>query len=289
MGWVFVLLGLAICCAWLPGFVVRGTEVPAWGPPFVLAVLLGVWFRVVTWPGLLAMAALIVSARLSLTESRPLARHALTALALAVALALALHLAPGFDNPKLFDAIRLSGDAAPFTQYLNFDKGAAGLVLLWAYCARATSMVELRRVLRVSVPIAAATTVAVMALGLALGYARPDPKVPELAFAFLATNLLFTCVAEEAFFRGFLQERITRLAGDRPSWRWLPPVVSALLFGLAHASAGSTYLALATAAGLGYSIAYATTRRIEAAVIVHFAVNATQFLGFTYPYLARVS
>ena len=43
----------------------------------------------------------------------------------------------------------------------------------------------------------------------------------------------------------------------------------------------------ATVAGLGYSIAYAATRRVEAAVLAHFAVNATQFLGFTYPYLVR--
>ncbi len=286
MSWVFVLLGIAVCCAWLPGFVVRGTLVPAWTLPFVLAVLLGLRFGVVTWPGLLALVALIVAARLSLTRSWP-SRGVYTFFAVAIALVVALHLAPGFNNPKLFDSVRLSGDAAPFTQYLNFDKGAAGLVLLWAYGARARSLPELGRVLRVALPFAACTTIAVIVLGLGLRYVRLDLKLPELAVAFLATNLLFTCVAEEAFFRGFLQERLTRLAGSRPSSRWLPPVVSALLFGFAHAGAGSMYLILATVAGLGYSMAYAATRRVEAAVITHFAVNATQFLGFTYPHLVR--
>jgi uncharacterized protein len=286
MGWVFVLLGIAVCCAWLPDVSLRGIRVPAWLPAFVLAVLLGVWFRVVMWPGLFALLALIVAALLSRTTSRP-ARDFSAFVAIAIALVLSLHLAPGFNNPKLFDSTRLSDDAAPFTQYLNFDKGAAGLVLLWAYGARSRTLAELGRVLRIALPIAVVTTIAVIVLGLGLHYVRLDLKFPELGVAFLATNLLFTCVAEEAFFRGVLQERLARSLDGRPSLRWLPPVVSALLFGLAHASAGSMYLLLATVAGLGYSIAYAATRRVEAAVLAHFAVNATQFLGFTYPYLVR--
>ena len=33
-------------------------------------------------------------------------------------------------------------------------------------------------------------------------------------------------------------------------------------------------------------MAYARTRRIEAAILTHIAVNATHFLLFTYPALA---
>lgn len=285
MSWVFVLLGLAICFVWLPDFAAGRWSIPAWAPPFLIALLLALRTGVVEWPGLVGIVVLITCARLSLVTSAPW-RGAFTFVVVALCLLFALHLFPGFNSPKLFDAIRLSEDAGPYTQYLNFDKGTAGLIALWAYSARATSLHELGRVLRVLLPIALGNTVVVMALGVALGYAHLDIKVPGIAATFLVTNLLFTCVPEEAFFRGFIQERLMRLAGERPLARWLPVLISALLFGLAHA-ANVTFVVLATVAGLGYSIAYAATRRIEAAVLAHFAVNATQFLGFTYPYLAR--
>jgi membrane protease YdiL (CAAX protease family) len=39
-------------------------------------------------------------------------------------------------------------------------------------------------------------------------------------------------------------------------------------------------------AGLHYAAAYLVTRRIEGAILTHFALNATHFLAFTYPGLA---
>lgn len=68
---------------------------------------------------------------------------------------------------------------------------------------------------------------------------------------------------------------------------WLAITVSSVLFGLAHFAGGVSYVVLATIAGVGYSLAYARTRRIESAVVTHFGVNAVHFFGFTYPHLAR--
>jgi membrane protease YdiL (CAAX protease family) len=42
----------------------------------------------------------------------------------------------------------------------------------------------------------------------------------------------------------------------------------------------------ATLAGLGYGWAFMRDMRIEAAMFVHFAVNATHFLLFVYPRIA---
>ncbi len=52
-------------------------------------------------------------------------------------------------------------------------------------------------------------------------------------------------------------------------------------------AAWALYVVVATLSGLGYSIAYAATRRIEAAVLTHFGVNAIHFFGFTYPHLVQ--
>jgi hypothetical protein len=63
-------------------------------------------------------------------------------------------------------------------------------------------------------------------------------------------------------------------------------VIAAVLFGLVHYKGGSTYVAAGVIAGLGYGWAYLRTQRIEAAMAVHFGVNATHFLLFVYPGLA---
>ena len=79
-----------------------------------------------------------------------------------------------------------------------------------------------------------------------------------------------------------------RLAEARrqPAWNWIAIVVSTVLFGLAHAGGGTTWLFVATVAGLGYGLVYARTRTVEGATVVHFLVNAAHFLLFTYPRLA---
>lgn len=284
----FVLLGLAICFVWLPDLSVRRHSLPPWLPVFLAAVLAGLAYGVLAWAALAALATLGGAAWGSLQAPSAIVRRLLTAATAAIALALALHLLPGFDNPKLFDGITLGPGAAPFTQYLNFDKAAAGLVLLAAYAPRLKAWREARRALAVTLAAAAGTAAAVLGAALAAGYVGPDFKLLPLTPAFLAANLLFTCIPEEVFFRGLLQERLARLLARWPHWRcWLPVPVSALVFGAAHVAGGDTFVLLATLAGFGYSIAYAVTGRIEAAVLTHFTVNAVHFVGFTYPHIAR--
>lgn len=66
----------------------------------------------------------------------------------------------------------------------------------------------------------------------------------------------------------------------------LPVGLSSLLFAAAHLGGGLLQAAIAGLAGLGYALVHARSRRIEAAILTHFAVNAVHFLGFTYPGLA---
>lgn len=197
-----------------------------------------------------------------------------------LALALAMHLMPGFANPKLLDAARLSPGAAPFTLYLNFDKASAGLLLLAAFAPRLRRGDVSLRFLGTVLVCAAATTAVTMAAAVALGFTSIDPKWPGtgVVLSFLAVNLLFTCVTEEAFFRGMLQERLTAV---------LAVPVSALLFGLAHLPSGMLMAGLATVAGVGYALVYQRTRRVEAAIATHFTLNSVHFLLFTYPALSR--
>lgn len=135
-------------------------------------------------------------------------------------------------------------------------------------------------------PILLLTVGVVLGVGCLTHTVHWDPKWPAQAPAFLAVNLLFTCVAEEGFFRGLLQERLTQACGTSSLAHWLPALVSAMLFGAVHLGGGWPFALLATLAGFGYTAAYARTRHIEAAILTHFAVNAAHFLLFTYPALA---
>lgn len=282
----FVLLGLAMCAVWLPS--VRLGErctVPPWAPVFAASIVAGAVSGVLAWPAVLALGGFALTAWGALHAPAAWARRLLVVLCGTMALALALHRVPGFNNPLLYEAVRFSAEGAPQSRYLNFDKGAAGLLLLVAFCARVRRLDEARDIARVSLALMVGTTALVIGFAWVAGYVRWDPKLQALAFVSVAANLFFTCVAEEAFFRGLLQERLARAVAARPGWRWVPLGVSTVLFALAHAGGGASLMALAAVAGLGYSLAYALTRRIEAAILTHFTVNAVHFLFFSYPLL----
>jgi membrane protease YdiL (CAAX protease family) len=203
---------------------------------------------------------------------------------------------PGFARPLLFDHVVFTPDALPFTQALDFGKAASGLVLLAAFCLprrgdgvpRTGPRATLVRTLAAMLLVPAV----VLGLGVALGITRFEPHLPQGTLGFLVVNLLFTSVAEEAFFRGLIEERLLR-AGDasrrpgaRAAWRIGAVLVSTLLFTAAHLGADARMAAAIAVAGLGYGLAQLATRRIESAIAVHFAVNAVHFVLFAYPALA---
>ena len=178
-----------------------------------------------------------------------------------------------------------SGDAIPFTLYLNYDKNLVGLFIIgWGHSriARAT---EWRAIFATAAPQAAGVIAVILGLSVAIGYVRFEPKFPAETWLWPRVNFSFVCLAEEALFRGFIQAQLQRL-WRRWSWgAWLALAVAAVLFGLAHAAGGVSYVLLATVAGLGYGWIYQRTRRIEASILTHFVLNTVHFLAFTYPAL----
>ncbi|WP_172196721.1 CPBP family intramembrane glutamic endopeptidase [Niveibacterium sp. COAC-50] len=271
------LLMLAVLSAWGPCVAGR----PVWPAVFALALVAAVAEGVLASWALAAVLALAAAGVLyTQLAHRGLAR-ALGVVVALLALALALHVVPGAANPLLAGLQRLSPESLPFRPWLSVDKGFAGLVLLLCFVPLARSAADWRQVgatlLRVGVPL----VVLIVAASLAAGYVAPDPKWPAFALPFLAGNLLFTCVAEEAFFRGLIQRGLATTIGVAPAL-----AIASLLFGLAHLAGGPLYAAIAAFAGLGYGWAYQRSARIEAAILCHFALNAVHFLGFSYPALS---
>ena len=289
MTFTFTLLALAVMSLWLGG----GDGAPAlrrnlWLLCFAASLAAALACGIVRPLGLVSVAAVAVatygfSRHPAGGWQRTVAGWAIVALTAG----LMLHRLPGFNNPRVIDAVRFSADAIPFTLYLNFDKVLIGLFVLGWCHARIHRGPEWRAMLADAAPRAAGLLVLILALSVLAGYVRFDPKFPAETWLWLGVNLGFTCMAEEAIFRGFVQAVLTRIWRNVAGGRWLALGVAAVLFGLAHAAGGPVYVALAAVAGVGYGWVYQKTQRIEASILTHFALNTVHFLCFTYPALAR--
>ena len=203
-------------------------------------------------------------------------------------LGLMAHVIPGFSNLLVVRDNVLSPGAVPYTLFLNFDKAQIGLFLLAFGPPLLSSQTDWAKMLRTALPGVLLLIAVLMACALLFGHVRVNFKWPEIFPVWAWSNLLFTCTAEEALFRGVIQRRLQ--AGS--VWGDVSPkgiaglVIAAIVFGAAHYAGGVWSMVLAAIAGVGYGWMFWRTNRIEASILAHFLVNTTHILCFTYP--ARV-
>lgn len=277
----FVLLLAAALCLWVRRIVALGVLVAAIAAGYYTGAL----------EGAAALWIAILGALAWLHARAGGWRRVATGLAFFLfAVVLGFLLLPGFPRTVVAENVVLSPGALPYTLGLGFPKVVGGIfILAFMIPERVCSWSELGRVLARVAPVFLVTAVAVMVLTLALGYVRLDPKWTALFITWAVINLFFTCLSEEAFFRGFVLRELAAIGTNRRVAAWLALCISSLMFGLVHLGGGWKYALAATLAGVGYGIAWQRTQRLEGSMAVHFGLNATHFLLFTYPALAPVS
>lgn len=197
-----------------------------------------------------------------------------------------LHIIPGFHNLCLINKVRLCADCTPYSLYLNTDKILVGILLLvYGHRHLNRHFQEWRRSFQVTfIPLF--FVVFVLLIGATFfNYIRVDFKISSLLAPWAVVNLLFVCVAEEVFFRGFLQKELSHILHPIKGGAWIALGIASILFGLAHYQGGVTYIALATLAGAGYGFVYQRSGQIESPIFLHFLVNLIHFIGFSYPAL----
>lgn len=255
--------------------------------------LLALGYGAALTAGQLTPAAALTVAPLALAAwavqpSRPLAlRAGGHAAFIAIAVALILHAMPGFHNPRVIEAQRLTPDAVPFSMYLNLDKPLIAFWLLWVLpWVRAVR--SWRATTAAACGALALTAAACLPLAMALQMVAWAPKWPAFAWLWLLNQLLLVTIAEEALFRGYLQGGLQRLLcrqgvpsalGDAVSI-----AVAATLFALLHFPGGLPWMVLAGVTGVGYGLAY-RFGGLAAAVLAHVGLNSLHFFLFTYPML----
>ncbi|MEB6335845.1 CPBP family intramembrane glutamic endopeptidase [Serratia rhizosphaerae] len=203
----------------------------------------------------------------------------LEVLLVASSLALFLHLVPGINNQLIVDGSKAGPLSAPYTLRYNFDKALLPFLLfaclptLFNSGKAAKSVGNLAWILLIlCVPL-------LLLLAVALGGLKLESHFPDWILPFMMANLFFVSMAEEALFRGYLQQRLTQWLGA-----WPALVIAALLFGAAHFPSGMLMAIFATLSGLLYGLAWMWSGRLWVPIALHFGLNMTHLLFFTYPF-----
>ena len=243
-----------------------------------IALLTALWLeRLSPVAALVSLAGLLLAWR---TPGRPQPwRGVALTLVLLWAMALTLHLVPGFDNLKVLDRVQAGPASVPFTLYLNLDKPLIffGLLLAWPALLGPGGTMRWRPLALLILPLAALLITAWQ-----LGALKPDVGLPHWWWLFAFNNLVFTCVAEEALFRGFIQQGVA--SRSKP---WLGLLVASLLFGAAHLAGGPLLVLFAALAGACYGLAFQLSGRLSVAILLHFLFNFAHLALFTYPLASR--
>lgn len=281
-------LTLAIVSLWIPQGT-RSTFILHWTWLFLLLIAMawGLFFGFLQPVALIPFSLMLLAAYTSARQTADFRLIVFSKMTLLIlVMTLSLHVLPGIANPKIISGLKLSEDALPYDKYFNFDSALIGLCLIGFGHSRLSSLKEWTQTLVRMILVTVTTLLTVMLLSLLLGYVEWQPKSTSLFWIWAWGNLFFTCVAEEAFFRGFIQKNLINLFQNYRSGSLIGLLTASCLFGLAHYTGGHKYIFLATVAGIGYGWAYLHTQRIEAAILTHFSLNALHFVLFTYPALA---
>ncbi len=190
-------------------------------------------------------------------------------------LALGAHLIPGFNNLRVLDAVHAGENSAAFTMHLNLDKPMVVFAVLLAW----PGMVGAARKTNVALLAAGCALLPLLiAAAAASGAVQSEMGLPPWWLLFALSNLFLTCIAEEAFFRGYLQSILRSKLGTAGGI-----AAASLLFGLVHSGGGPALVVFATLLGVGVGCAYAATGRLWVPIAMHFAFNFVHLAFFTYP------
>ncbi|MDC0610806.1 CPBP family intramembrane metalloprotease [Vibrio sp.] len=265
--WQWVLLGSAIIAAFLRchRFSVGMLAL------FLLSALVQEYLSLV---GLIAFVVLSFNSYTLGNRTAPLPKLQLTLL-ICGGLVLVLHQMPGFNNPLVLDDVTKSSNSVPFSLYFNADKPLVFFLIVWAF---PNLLSRAKR--SSSIGIAAGIGIALIVLPAAMisGFLDWSPAIPSWWWIFAFNNLFFTCVSEEVIFRGLLQRKLSDYKGPT-----IGIVVSSLVFGVVHFMGGWPLVLFASIAGLGYGVVYYHSQRLWIAVLLHFLVNVSHLILFTYP------
>ncbi|PSU22772.1 CPBP family intramembrane metalloprotease [Photobacterium phosphoreum] len=270
---VWLLLAISIGCVL--------TKKSYWQLPLTLTLIAAVTFNVLTPIGAtIIISGLAIAYFTARQHTKSLIYIGHGAVILWV-IGLIAHLYPGINNLLVLNQVNSGPLSLPFTLYFNIDKPMLIFALLLLvpnivsnneYNWHQLSLSRLQKWILGGGLI----TLPLLAWGLQL--VKPEFTIPSWWWIFAINNLIFTCVAEEVLFRGYIQGFLCKKLSPT-----MAIIIASVLFGLAHLGGGPLFVIIATLAGILYGVSYYWTKKITVAIVVHFAFNLLHLAFFTYP------
>ena len=159
----------------------------------------------------LGLVGVIILALAAYTTTTPknlsFVRAVSSAVTIVLVLTISIHKWPTFTNiPIAFDEV-LTPEAIPLTLYADLNKGLVGLFLVGLFCSIYHRGAAVRQSLR-DARLSSVTTVA-FGFAVFLVWTRPEISLKPHVCEILFLNLFVICIAEEAFLRGLLRQKLS--------------------------------------------------------------------------------
>lgn len=270
---VWLLLAISIGCVL--------AKKSYWQLPLILTLVAAMTFNILTPIGATIIISGLAIAYFTAQQHNKVLIYVGHSAVILWIIGLVLHLYPGINNLLVLDQVASGPLSRPFTLYFNIDKPMLIFALLLLvpniisnnqYNWRSFSLSRYQK------SIICGGLITLPLLAWALNLVQPELTLPSWWWIFAMNNLIFTCVAEEVLFRGYIQGFLFK--------KLAPPaaiIIASGLFGLAHFGGGPLFIIIATLAGILYGLSYYWTRKITIAIVVHFVFNLLHLVFFTYP------
>lgn len=247
----------------------------------IITAAIGGYVTVLDWRAMVFLAVLAIVTAVYCKFSNKTLHTVLEGFLLLVSVGLMQHLIPGFHNLRVLDGVNVGPESSPFFMYYNFDKALVPFVLL--ICQKSLFSADSYSKAKIWHWLALVMAVPVLLMAaVSFGGLKVEFHLPEWLFPYLLSNIFFVSLAEEAFFRGYLQKRLSSVFNPV-----LALFITSMLFGGLHYSGGSLLVIFATLAGLIYGLAWMLSGKLWVAVLFHVGLNLCHLLFFTYPVLQQ--
>lgn len=273
----YFMLVFAIITLWVKN------SVYIWLPILIIAYILAFIMQVVSSSAFMPVALLLCCVYIA-NYYFPKYYNILYIIIMIVAFSMMHHLFPGYYNIKIFDHVVLGNKGSQLSMYLNLDKAAAALVLLATCCklcafkgdgALGAYKVMQRIVIFLSV-------IAIFAYF--SGNISFDLKWSNYNLLWILNNAFVVATAEEALFRGMVQQRLYSLFFKLKYRNYYSIILASILFLFIHPLNNPYYLLFVFVAGCFYGYIYYLTAAIEWAIFAHFLLNFIHLIFFSYPF-----
>lgn len=250
----------------------------------VLSLLFAFLSQQMMWPGAILFVALPLTLFLWINHYFAEALRKLGFLVfLILSFLLLTHYMAAVPSLKIFDQLLFAKGSAPFDLYLNYDKVYLAVVL-FLMLPRLERQVKLRNSVPTILKYYVIAVALLLPLALLLSYVKWEVHNNPYILIWVVNNFFFVAFAEEVIFRRYVQTGLLHYFRSTQYGDFLAIFGAALLFGLTHWAGGFTYVLLASLAGVFYGFCFYQTSNVRSALFLHFMVNLTHALFFTYPY-----